>query len=193
MNRDAYAVPAAHAGLQAGGYILPMGISSFGDRTLSTSAQVNAHLYYAPRTITLDLLRVYLTTAQAGAESMAGIYTNDAYGYPGDLMADLGTKDMSTGGGADKDWTISNLTVPAGWFWALYWNKNVATGITVKGPSVQVGGFLRAHSAALSGAFQTPHLTLTAAYPASMPTSGPASLVPGATTNTPVPMLRIAA
>lgn len=187
-------IPGVSVGYAVGDFIAPWGaMNTQSSRTLSTSAQFFAMQFYLPETYHIDLVRIFLTTAQAGAEMRVGLYTN-LQGVPNALLADLGTADLSTGGGGNKDW-VANLYWQ-GILWVVMANKNVATGVTVNGPgstSNNVGfGPVTSDFVSTGGVNAgMPWMAANVAYPGSMPATCPTL---GRTSSTiPYPILRIAA
>lgn len=177
-----------HPGYAAGDYVVPLNLVAAQDRTPSTSAQVTAWPFFFPAATPLDRIGVYLTTAQAGAAAMFGLYSNVG-GRPGSLLLDCGELSLAAGSGANALKTIS-YTTPVGLIWALCWVKDVATQVTVKGVLYTAGGIVGLPSDTISGTMRG-NLLLTSAYPASMPSTAPA-VVPATTASTPAIIMRAA-
>lgn len=179
-----------HPGNTSGDWVLPFGSNGVcADGAPSTSANVTAWPFYFAKPTSITTLRMRLTTAQTGAEAMAGIYDN-VNGRPNALLQDLGTVDLSTGSGSDKDWSISTLSV-SGWIWALVHMKNVATQATVRRPTATWNPLmLPVVSGALTQFYNLPMLYLATAYPGSMPSSAPA-VVASTTLGLPSVMLAV--
>lgn len=179
-------------GYAAGDYIYPVTLIQTASGTPSTSAVAYAYPFYLPVPTPLDRISMYLVTAQTGGAARVGLYTPDYRGRPSTLIVDGGELDLSSGGGALKEATISVTLM--GLIWGVIWLKNIATQVTVRGVSTsQVGvpGLLPGSSTLLSaGTNVLPCLQLVAAYPASMPTTAGA-FATGALTS-PVLALRAA-
>lgn len=161
---------------------VPLGVLTWADVTLGTSAHVVAWPFFAPAPIVPAKVFIGLTTAQAGAAARCGIYTNGV-GRPAALVEDLGELDLSATTGK-RQFTTATLPV-VGVFWALVWVKNVATQVTVRGPSNVAGGsnMPLVGTGLVSQAFFTRGLYLASAYPGAMPATAPA-VVPSNTSPT---------
>lgn len=179
----------AYIGLTATDYLMPLGLGLSADRTPSTSARVTAMPFWVGTQQSFDRIGIYLTTAQSGAACRIGLYTNNGHGRPANLLADFGELDLSSGGGALKLLTSSFSF--SGIVWALIWLKNVGTQVTLRGPSTIASVSMPSVDPGGSNS-NGRWLALTAAYPASMPSTAPAVNPTDWTINDPFVLMRAA-
>jgi len=95
----------------------------------TATAAMTANVIYASpfavvRTITLDRIAINVTTVAAGATARLGIYADAGTTYPGSLVLDAGTVDVSTTG--MKTITISQQLTP-GLYWLVVWSGGAPT------------------------------------------------------------------
>lgn len=177
------------AGWPASGYRLPDNLASMTSSALSTSALATFLPFLIPTPITLARIGFYLVTAQAGAECRLGLYA-DSDGTPGALILDAGTLDLSSGGGALKEITISQELSP-GLIWTCCQMKNVATQVT----AIRVGGafgpLVQVLSSQLSSAAMPRYYSQSITYGSALPASAGAVTSTGGS-DAPVVVLRSA-
>jgi len=135
----------------------------------ATAAMTLNVIYASPfavvKTITLDRIAINVTTAAAGATARLGIYADDGTTYPGSLVLDAGTVDVSTTG--MKTITISQELTP-GLYWLCVWSGG---GPTIRG--VAGGGaypILSLDSTLAAAVYNRYEATLTyGSYPSTFP------------------------
>lgn len=166
-----YLSPINQPGYAAGDFLYPQGGTLVTDRTPSTSARVTAWPFATSIPVTVDRIGVFLTTPQAGAACMVGIYGSNKRGRLGELLLDAGELSLASGSNLIAA-TISFRFV--GFIWGVVWMKDVATQATVKGLSAAGANisFPQPGFGSSSGSYSG--LSLTSAYPASLPTTAPA-------------------
>ena len=177
-------------GMPPGSHRLPYSVTGvIADKTPDSVAVLHGWPFFVARSTALDVVRLHLVTALSGVEAMSGIY-DDREGYPGSLLEDLGTVDLSEIRVSSRDFAAT--TTVAGWFWVMVWMKNVATPAMIRGPnSLAAAGFMDVQSNARRF-FTHGYLALASAYPESMPDPAPANMTRQTGLNAPVPMIRAA-
>ena len=118
-------------GWPSGAYRLPANLGSVGtDSAPSTSAKRTWLPFVIPDTsFLLSEVGLVLATAQAGAECRFGLWDDDE-GKPGDLIADFGTLDLSSGSG--WKFVSTSQSAPQGAVWVSTDLKNVGTQVTLR-------------------------------------------------------------
>lgn len=174
---------------ESGVYRLPTTVvSDFESKTLNVAAYVYAWPFFTTNEITLELIRLRLVTAQAGAAAKVGVYSNQ-YSAPNELWADLGEVDLSAGSGSNKDLAATQKAFGA--FWVLVFIKDVVTQVDMMGPKgfASAGQLPPVPADVLENGFAG-CLAAAHAYPAgSLPDLAPA-LSPFSSLNAPVPLVK---
>lgn len=186
--------PSPYLRLMAGEYLPPLGIHDTGSGGLFLD-QVNAIPFFVPEPTSFDRIIYRVQTEAANGEMLVGVYADNGFAYPGSLVLDAGTVNLSTPAGpSDRAITVSFQR--RGLFWVLaWWNGGTANPSLKQAAVWDMGPAAKCASNWLSsGDDISPWLFKAATYPAPAvaPTTAPVSMTFHPGSSGPVPFLRAA-
>jgi hypothetical protein len=103
--------------LRAGEYITPIPIASTSTSVSVATDAICAVPFIVARAMTIDRIAINTTTAKAGKIARLGIYNNGTDNYPGTLLLDAGTVDLSSAGILAA---VINQSLTKGLYWLVY-------------------------------------------------------------------------
>lgn len=104
---------------------------------LFTAAALRTAPFQVHENVTFDRISIEVTVISVGASVRLGIYKDNGFGYPGELVLDAGTVDAGVGFSGIQEISISQMLAPG-----LYWIASISNGT----PTIRTSSYTESYS-----------------------------------------------